>query len=316
MIGDLANLFLTVFAPIVVVILIGVGIDRKFGVDLNTLVKIVLYVFVPTFLFHRLLLANISGGQQLLIVGFTLCSIGSMVLISFAATFFFKLRHESGKSLQLSTMFYNCGNWGIPMTALAYPETGPAIQAFVLMTMNICVFTFGLWIASSQNPAPREPGWWRRLLPMLRQPSLWAIAAALTIKAFEFEGQIQATVAIWKPLEFLAGGLVAMALLTLGVQLSQTKPPPIRGDMGLAIAIRLIGGPLAAAGLTWIFGFEGAIAAVLILGTAAPTAVNTALLAYEFKADGKFAAASVFYTTIFSAATATVLLFVLKQVYG
>ncbi|MFT5467691.1 MAG: putative permease [Verrucomicrobiales bacterium] len=316
MLSDLASLFLTVFAPIVVVILIGVGIDRKFTLDLSTLVKINLYIFVPSFLFHRLLLADIPGGQQLLVVAFTLCSIAAMAVLSLTAAAVFRLKGQSSKALQLSTMFYNCGNWGIPMTALAFPDTGPAIQAFVLMTMNICVFTFGLLLASSHTDTPRKPGWWRPLLPMLRQPSLWAIAAALTIKGFEFETQIKSFVAIWKPLEFLAGGLVAMALLTLGVQLSQTKPPPVRGHMSLALVIRLICGPLVAALLAWAFGFEGTIAGVLILGAAAPTAVNTALLAHEFKADGKFAAAAVFYTTIFSAATATILLFILKRFYA
>ncbi|MEM7014334.1 MAG: AEC family transporter, partial [Verrucomicrobiota bacterium] len=111
----------------------------------------------------------------------------------------------------------------------------------------------------------------------------------------------------------LAGALVAFALLTLGVQLSQTKPPPIRANLSLALMIRLVGGPCTAALLVPVFGFSGDTAAVLILGAAAPTAVNTALIAYEFKADARFATASVFYTTLFSAISATVLLLILRS---
>ena len=64
--------------------------------------------------------------------------------------------------------------------------------------------------------------------------------------------------------------------------------------------------------LTWLFGFEGKIAAILILGTAAPAAINTALLAYEFKANSQFAAATVFYTTLLSVLVVTLLLSILS----
>lgn len=63
MLANLANIFLNVFAPIIVMLMIGVFIDRKFKVDLNTLVKFNLYVFVPAFLFHRLTITDIPGGQ-------------------------------------------------------------------------------------------------------------------------------------------------------------------------------------------------------------------------------------------------------------
>lgn len=94
---------------------------------------------------------------------------------------------------------------------------------------------------------------------------------------------------------------------------AKPKPPPIRANLILALIIRLIGGPCVAALLVPLFGFSGDVAAVLILGAAAPTAVNTALIAYEFKADARFATASVFYTTLFSALTATVLLLILQS---
>jgi malate permease and related proteins len=39
-----------------------------------------------------------------------------------------------------------------------------------------------------------------------------------------------------------------------------------------------------------------------------PTAVNTALLAHEFNADSQFAAAAVFYSTLLSMLTVTLLI--------
>ena len=83
--------------------------------------------------------------------------------------------------------------------------------------------------------------------------------------------------------------------------------------MAWALGLRLIGGPLVAAGIAKLFGFTGETAAVLILGASAPTAINTALLAHEFKAEGGFAAAAVFYSTLLSIVTVTIVVAVLKS---
>jgi predicted permease len=97
----------------------------------------------------------------------------------------------------------------------------------------------------------------------------------------------------------------------LGVQLSKTEVRGLRGPLTQSLIIRLVGGPCVGILLTWLFGFEGKTAAILILGTASPAAINTALLAYEFKANSQFAAATVFYTTLLSVLVVTLLLSIL-----
>ena len=74
---------------------------------------------------------------------------------------------------------------------------------------------------------------------------------------------LEEIVFIWKPLGYLANALVAFALITLGVQLSKTKPPRVGGRLAWALGIRLIGGPLVAIGLVGVFGFRGEMAAIL-----------------------------------------------------
>ncbi len=310
---NLGSLFFGVVLPIVAAILVGIAIDRRFHLDLATLVRMNLYVFVPAFIFVRLVESNIPGVLGFRAVAFTLVMIGLMALLSWLVARICRLETPSRKALQLSTMFYNSGNYGIPLMTLAFSPLGPVLQAFVLMTMNVSTFSIGLWLAASQNH-DRQQGWWRPLIPILRQPSIHAIFGALLIKAMHVEDSVMAITPIWKPLGYLGDGLVGFALLTLGVQLSQTKPPPIRGHLALALVIRLLAAPIIAAGLVRIFGFEREIAHILILGAATPTAVNTALLAHEFKADGRFASAAVFYSTIFSAVTVTLVLFILKSV--
>ncbi len=114
------------------------------------------------------------------------------------------------------------------------------------------------------------------------------------------------------PMEYFNSALVGLALLTLGVQLSQAKSRQSASRISWALGVRLLGGPLVAWLLARLFGFQGEAAAVMILSSAFPTAVNTALLAHEFNADSEFAATAVFYSTLLSMITVTLLIVILR----
>jgi hypothetical protein len=219
---------------------------------------------------------------------------------------------EERIAMQLGTMFYNSGNWAIPLLALAFPGLGAVAQVFVLTTMNVSMFTVGIFLAGSQSRAAGEArsSRLRRILPAARQPSIYAVLLALIFR--RFGNPVEKVVFLWEPLQYLADGLIAFALLTLGVQLSKTRPPKVGGRLAWALGIRLLGGPLVAAGLTLLFGFRGEMAAILIAGAASPTAVNVALVVHEFNGDSRFAAAAVFYSTLLAVVVVTLLLGALR----
>jgi predicted permease len=117
---------------------------------------------------------------------------------------------------------------------------------------------------------------------------------------------------IWVPLSYISESLVALALVTLGVQLSQTRPHQSLPRIGWAIVLRLLIAPALAFALVPLFGFKGQEATIMIVSSSFPTAVNTALIAHEFNADSQFAAAAVFYTTMLSMLSVTVLITLLQ----
>ena len=301
----LFQIFVDVCLPILILIGLGWGLDRLFDFDLKTLVKLNLYLFVPAFILVRLSTSDLAGVIGLKVVAFTVSVILSMGAISWIVCAIRRLPPGERYAMKLSTMIYNCGNWGIPLMTLAFSELGAVVQVFVLATMNLTGFSLGIFLANAGSSDRK--GWF---LPILKQPSPYAILTALILRAFD--NPLENVIFVWTPLSYLADGLVAFALLTLGVQLAKTRPPAPRGTLGITLFIRLIGGPLVATGLTWLFGFQGEVAAILIVGAAAPTAVNTALLAHEFKADHRFAAAAVLYSTLFAAVIVTALLAMLR----
>ncbi len=307
-------LFLSVFVeiclPIAVLAAAGWAVDRLCGLDLRTLVKININVVVPAFIFVRVMESELAGAAAARIMLFTLTGIALMFVVSGALSRLAKEPTERRRSLQMATMFYNSGNYGLPLMTLAYPGVGPVIQVFVLLTQNISTFTVGLLLASSGGGRQG----WRVWLPVLRQATLWGVLIAAGARIFEVP--VTEWAWIWGPLNILADALVAVALFTLGVQLSQTDPRRAFRHMRFAVPVRLLGGPLIAALLVPLFGFEGAAAAVLILGAGVPTAVNISFLAHEFRADHAYVAAAVFYSTLFSMVTVTAVAAILRLTIG
>lgn len=299
------RIFRDICLPIVVMVGLGWILDRRFSLSLASLVKLNIHLFVPGFIFVKVVESHVLPGdtQAIQIIGFTLCVIGATYGVTLAMVRWMRWPGHTSRSIQLSTMFYNCGNWGIPMVQLAYPGTGPSIHVYVLLTMNLATFTIGLFLASGHDSGTSM---WRRLAGVMKLTPVYAISAGFLCKAFDL--RIQDWPFVWEPLKYLDSGLVSVALVTLGVQLSQTRPPRLNHLLILSLMLRLIGGPVIAYALCRLWHFDSMTTAVLMLGASAPTAVNTALLAHDLKADSQFASATVFYSTCLAVVTVTLLL--------
>ncbi len=282
-------------------------LDRKFHLDLNTVVKLNVNIFVPAFIFAKLVEAELDGPEAAKVMMFTICISASMFIIGGIVGWFMRYTPAQTRGLQIAAMFYNSANYGIPLMALAFHgKKAETLQVFVILVQNIGNFTVGIFLASSA-----KHNGLRALLPALRQISIYAVSAALLVRTFHIP--VKDWPALWMPLHFFSEGLVAMALVTLGVQLSQTEHNQRISQLTWALALRLLGGPLIGLGMVKLFGFTGETALVMLLGTAFPTAVNTALIAHEMGADHHFAAASVFWSTVLSMVSVTLLVTLLKM---
>lgn len=299
------NVFTQILLPILVLFGSGWLLDRRTKLDLTTLVKLNIWLVVPAFIFHEVIVSDLDAQIAVRVSLFTFTVIASMFFVSLAAARIAGYDREQTRSLQLATMFYNSGNYGIPLMSLAYPALGPALQIVVVITQNISTFTIGLLLAASA----KRPGL-RALAPMLRQAPLWAVLSGVVLRLLH--APITEVRWFWVPIEYLHKSLVGLALVTLGVQLSQTSARQNFSRISWALALRLLGGPLIACVLVVLFGFRGQTAIIMIVSSAFPTAVNTALLAHEFKADAEFAAAAVFYSTLASMITVTLLIATLR----
>jgi malate permease and related proteins len=199
------------------------------------------------------------------------------------------------------------GNFGIPIAQLAYGNEGGAVQALIVMFLNTAVFFFGYAILSLAHGR----GAWA-VLGYFRLPMIYVIVAGLAMRdtGTPLPQWLDAAIGT------IASGMVPIALVTLGAQLASRGRWPRWRLIAPVMAAKLAVLP-AATGLTvWLLGLWPLPGAVLVLASAAPTAVNTLLLTLELEGDADTAADCVFWTSLASAATVTAVLAIITALGG
>ena len=284
------EVFIGVCLPVLLVVAGGWAAGKKFRLDLDSLVALNIRFFVPAFIFVRVYESPLAGPEALKIVAFTLVlitALGGLVLLLCSV-----LKPTPGRrnSILLGSIFYNSGNFGIPLVTLAFGAGAQPVQVFVLMTMNISTFTLGTLLAGAPAVGAAGGAGFRSSNSLRHTPSFWHWSVA---------GSSRGRSRPWhrsgnrSPSSHWA--FVPLALVTLGVQLAHTQPPSPRGDLTWVLGLRLVAGRGCAV-LATAFGFPPEIRAVLIAGAAAPTPINAALLAHDLGGDSRFASAAVFYS--------------------
>jgi malate permease and related proteins len=76
------NVFTKVCLPIFVLMSFGWLLDRRFRLDIGSLVKLNIYLFVPAFIFVQIISSPLRVGMALRVMTFTLCIIVGMFAMS------------------------------------------------------------------------------------------------------------------------------------------------------------------------------------------------------------------------------------------
>ena len=99
-----------------------------------------------------------------------------------------------------------------------------------------------------------------------------------------------------------------MMILLLGIELSRVQWSSELRGVGLSVSLRLLIAPLVALSLSALLGMQGVVWQAGVSQAAMPAAVNTTILATEYKLNSSLATAIVFLGTLLSPLTLTPLL--------
>jgi malate permease and related proteins len=299
--------------PIFLLISLGFLLSKKFDLHIFSLSKLMFYLFVPPFIFVNLYTTEL----KLNMLSVLLCGILLLITNDMIARIVAKIRkYDVGitNAFKNSIMFNNSGNIGVSLITLIFgsapfvidgktPYLNEAItaQIMILVLQNISVNTLGFYNAGRANSSMKDS-----IKTILRMPAIYVIPLALIFKTMQID---ITTTPVWPTLEYLKNGLVPMALITLGVQLSKTSFDLKNPDIHLSVFIKLIISPLLALIYIHLLGLTGVVAQTIFIAYAVPTAVNTALIAVECDSCSDFASQAVMLSTLLSAITLTLAIF-------
>lgn len=306
----LLYILLNNIAPIFALVAVGYYVGKKFNLDIYTLSKVNFYVFIPAMIFVKIYEADIDL-DLIRAVLFTLGFAVIQLLLSSLVAKVLRLEHSKGNAFKNAVSFYNTGNFGLPLITLIFSGTEYAdyavtAQIMILVTQNLCTFTLGFY-----NAAKMSMGFKEAMMTIFKLPVVYTIAIAFIFRVIPYEMQ---DMFLWPAVLYARQGMIPAALLSLGIQLSIVKIDLKDFDVYLASFMRLCIGPLIAYFLILILGAQGALAQVLLISSAVPTAINTALIAVELNSQPEFATRVVVTSTIFSAFTLPVVIFIARQV--
>jgi len=308
----LGQILVSVILPVFIIIGIGWLLDRRFRLDLPTLSKLNFYVFVPALMFVMLLEEPITARELLTVGVFSVLHFTLLFAMAWGAFMHRRLR-DRRTVMTLGTVLYNCGNFGIPLVLLAFPDNRGVIGILVIIIMvqNLLTFTAGVWLMERQA---RSAG--SALVNMLKLPTLYAIVLALLMRwqGWELPRELLVLNDAGRAgvINYLANGLIGIALLTLGVQLSRARLSRALGPVSAVTGMRLLISPLLAAALLPLFHFSREAAAVLVVAAGFPVAVNLTILSAEYRQHEDIASQSIFVSTLISAVTLAVLLAIVR----
>lgn len=295
----LSNILLPVFLQV------GIGfiIQKKFKIDIKSLVKVHIFVFLPSLMFYNIYFNKLSGTVIFNVVLFSVVLFVILVLLSIVTGKFMGLDRAKEKSFINACALINEGNYGIPLITLLYAgaqvDYAVSIQMTVVLTTSLLINTIGLYFASSGSYTGLDA-----LKNVLKMPLVYVIFAGFLLRGLSIE--------LWAPIvsavSIMSKAVVPMALFILGAQLAETEIKVTDPMVYLSNGIRLLLSPIIAFGMVKLLGFEGMLAQILIIGAAFPTAVNSVVLSIEFDGDYHYASQTVFYSTMLSTVTVTLII--------
>jgi malate permease and related proteins len=292
-------------APVFLLIFLGFLMGRKFKLDVYSFSKINLYIYVPALVFVKLYETKIEA-QHLQALLYAVLYLAALTAFAMLISKLRKHPKPMGNAFKNSIMFYNSGNFGLPLVTLVFKDSpylayAVSIQIMVLLLQDLSTNTIGFFNAGRGKMTVLGS-----IKYILKMPAVYAITAAALLKCIPFDFT---TTFVWPAAVYIKDGLISIALLTLGIQLSRSTFAFKNIEVYLASFIRLLGGPALALLVIYCMGIHGEMARVLFISSSVPTAVNTALIAVELDNEKDFASQVVMTATLLSAVTLTVIIY-------
>ncbi|NLG51626.1 MAG: AEC family transporter [Chloroflexi bacterium] len=295
----LGNIFINNILPAFLVMAVGFVLDRKLHIDKRSLSRMALYVLVPCLVFSSLVESTVTPDQFGSMFLFVVLVTVAMVALAFGVGRLLRWSNAMVDALVLSVAFFNAGNFGLSVILFSFGEEGVELGSIFFVASNLACNTVAAFFASRSNGGAKKA-----LLQVFKLPGLYAFSLAVLLRGLG----VTVPEVLFRPVSLIGRAAVPVMLMMLGLQLSQTRLGGRYGNVSVGVALRLVAGGLVALALAPLLGLSGLALSVGVVEAATPTAVTSSLMAIEFDADADYVSSVVFFSTLLSALSLTLLL--------
>lgn len=288
-----------VLIPVFAIVAVGFLVARYVGVKPPALATLAYWILGPAFIFDVLADAELELSVVWRVVGSTVLA---MAIVGLVAALVMRVIGRSFSELAatvLTSIYGNVGNFGLAISAFALGDEVLPIAGIVLVTVNTVGIVTGVGLASIRHQSAV-----RSIATAVFSPLALAVIPALLVNVTD------TALPLWldRPVALLAGALIPVMLLTLGVQIAGMPRALPHGLVTVPIGIKLVLTPLAAFGAVSLLRLGGVAADVVILQAAMPAAVFTSLIALEHDLEPDYVTAVVLTGTLVSTLTLPVVI--------
>lgn len=288
------DILMQVTLPIVALVGMGFGAQRRLNLDVPTLNRLLMFVIMPAFLVHFMSAARQPIGELLPTIYFTAIQFVVLMALGWTIAKLFRLSAELTSILVMSTVYANVGNYGIPLVKLAFAEDFIVHQSVITSMMTVLIVSVGAWMLA---PAKSGQGVVSRLKTAFETPVVPAVIIGLVLRALE----IRLPPIIAMPLELIGMTFPPLALFALGAQLAGTERGDVQaGPMSLVLILKLLLAPAATWGLAIGLGIPDDLTDLYVVAAATPVGVLLALFCAEYDRQPRFVSGAVLISTLLS----------------
>lgn len=288
-----------ILVPVYLIVAVGFTLSRTVRVQSQWLAGLSYWVLGPAFIFDVLATTELALG---LVGQVVVASTVTVVVVGVVAAASMKLAGSTASMVGagvLTSIHGNVGNFGLAIGAFALGDGILPIAGVVMVTINTIGIIAGVGMATA-----REGSIWTAVRMAVTSPLTLAVIPALAVQS------TGASLPVWldRPVSLLAGALIPVMLVTVGLQLAEMPKALPRVMSAIPLSIKLVVSPVIAFGVIGLMGMTGIAGDVVILQSAMPAAVFTSLVAIEHDLEADFVTSVLLIGTLLAAVTLPVVI--------
>lgn len=293
------SLFINVLGPVLVLVALGAFAGPKLNIQASSLSPLAYWILGPAFVFDLFQSSGLESGTVTRLVTAGLAGMVAAIVFTVALSTATGLPSPVRAATVLTSAYGNVGNAGLAITVFALGDEALAAAGVLMLTINVAGITLGVGLAAGQESGP---------LAALRRGLLAPMTVAALVAVMFNVSSVSVPLVAERSVALLAGALIPLMLITLGIQLVATGLRRPQVDIGITGVSKLIVAPVAAVAAGMLIGLEGDLLGAVAIQSAMPPAVFCMLLALENDLEPDRVTSSVVTTTLLSLVTLPVVL--------